>query len=106
VKDGENENGTADELVEHTHQEQLRIAKAVHNPEKRRWLLVGRVNMYDTPGDFVKVYVLEGTPPRAYIIETWGDVARIENGKVTPVYSVHAAHEKCLCSNLPRKRGK
>jgi hypothetical protein len=100
--------GARHEFIKHSHEECLRIAKEVDNPDKRRWLLIGQANMYGNPDSFVKVYVLEGTPPRGYIIETYEQVARVAEGKVDRMHEVHLRSERntCLCGKLPRKVGK
>jgi hypothetical protein len=104
-KEGREE--SPDELISHSHAEQIRIAKTFGNPERRRWIRIGRVNMYRNPDHSVEAYVLEGTPPRGYIIACYSDVLRISDGVIRPVFSKHLRSEadKCLCGSLPRKKG-
>ena len=99
-----------DGIIRHSRADQIRIAKAFGNPEKRRWLRIGKVGMIGGV-DFAEAYALEGTPPRGFIIATPHVVARIgipshgQRGTVRVMLSEHLRSEagKCLCGKLPRE---
>jgi len=46
----------------------IRKAKELNNTEKRRWLGPVKLDSYGSESNRAQFYVLEGSPPRGYII--------------------------------------
>lgn len=68
--------------------EVLKAAFDYENPDGRRWLYAGCADSYNEESNRVSFWVLEGTPPRGFIIIWHGDFPH--------TYVTHAARlDRC-----------
>lgn len=59
-------------------QAMVKKAKRHLNPDKRKWLRVGRVDPYGSELNRVEFWVLEGSPARGFIIASNDWAARLD----------------------------
>lgn len=64
-------------------QQALQQAKALWNPEGRAWLHAGSADSYGTRSNRAEFWVLEGSPPRGFIIACYGAVVRLDDISAT-----------------------
>ena len=80
---------------EEAYQLAIERAMACKNDEKRDWLYAGRADSYGERSNRAECWVLEGSPPRGFIIATaYGLVIRMDDkGKVLRRFYEHQFRE-------------
>ena len=53
--------------------------KCCENPEQREWLYAGHADSYNTEVNRAGLYILEGSPPRGFIIYTNDFAVRLDD---------------------------